>query len=126
MLPAPCIHDILVVDTGMARRGSEMTIASLRLTDDAVDPGSGLARLAPIQARPASDDANIAPWVDIPVSIETLAVEAVEGLLSNGALCWTCFLDLADMVFLAADAPSKDTKSNILPTQGLGCVVRAA
>lgn len=57
-----------VVDHGMARRGSAMTVVSLRLTDDSVDPGSGLARLAPIEVGPVNDDAEIAPWLEVPVS----------------------------------------------------------
>ncbi|KAF6744886.1 adenylate cyclase [Ephemerocybe angulata] len=49
----------------MARRGSAMTVVSLRLTDDAVDQ-NGVARLAPIDYMPASDDAAIAPWIAVP------------------------------------------------------------
>lgn len=42
-----------------------MTVVSLRLTDDAVDQ-NGVARLAPIDYMPASDDAAIAPWIAVP------------------------------------------------------------
>jgi hypothetical protein len=58
-----------------------MTDISLRLSEDAVGP-NGVARLAPIETRPASDDAAIAPWVDVPVSVQPVARcgEEVEGV----------------------------------------------
>jgi hypothetical protein len=47
-------------------RNSTMTEFSLRLSEDAVDR-NGVARMEFLPSGPVNDDANIAPWIDIPV-----------------------------------------------------------